>query len=47
MLSSVFKITDLQQRREPKKETAQIIQIRSKTEVVVEGEDTPPEKEIE
>jgi hypothetical protein len=46
MLSSVFKITDLQQRREPKKETAQIIQIRGKIEVIIEGEDTPDERGV-
>jgi hypothetical protein len=43
MLSSVFKLTDLQQRREPKKEVDRIIQIKGKTEL----EEAPKEKDVE
>jgi hypothetical protein len=38
MLSSVFKLTDLQQRREPKKEVDIIIQIKSNAEEAAEEE---------
>ena len=54
MLSSVFKLSDLQQRREPKKEIDRIIQIRGKDESKEkrvdeepEGEETEKEKEKE
>jgi hypothetical protein len=43
MLSSVFKLTDLQQRREPKKEMDIVIQIKGTTEVV---EEEPKEKDV-
>jgi hypothetical protein len=39
MLSSVFKLTDLQQRREPKKEVDRVIQIKGKAEAEAETPD--------
>ena len=50
MLSSVFKLTDLQQRREPKKEMDIVIQIKGTTEVVEEDpkeEDEPRREPVE